>query len=97
VLSIPAPTWIDVSDIEYRRHEKSDKPPSLMVDREWACLAQRGYPLSRAQSWWPKRQPGQAVPSTVDEALRRTYGLSTPRQIVVVPDGRLTRVVGWHF
>ncbi len=88
------PEWIEVSDVTYKRHQKGDGTPSLMVQyrcglsfqRAWICFEHMGWPRQKAAEWWDRRNTGWPVPTTVDEALNRVSDLPEPVSIQVAPD-----------
>jgi DNA repair protein RadD len=99
------PEWIDVTQVQYARHDKPGKPPSLRVDywcgmsahHEWICVEHPGYPRQKAATWWATRAPGTPLPRSVDEALTHAPALRRPAQIAVRPSGRYTEVVAARF
>ena len=105
ILSGGPPQWVPVTGVNYARHEKLGKPPSLRVDyqcglnshSEWVCFEHDGYARQKAASWWANRAPGKGLPKRVDEALALTQGLKCPSQIAVKPNGRFVQIVGARF
>lgn len=99
------PTLINVKTVEYRRHEKAGKPPSLLVEysnglstaREWICLEHSGYAREKAVKWWAKRAPGLEIPKTVDEAIDHFDFLSQPTAVKIRKAGKYTEIVGYEF
>jgi DNA repair protein RadD len=103
--------WIPVSRVSVRRHVKAGKPDSLEVSyqcglsthREWVLLEYTGYPRVKACAWWNKRFPGEPVPNSVDEALKRIscdgnlMTIPCPEAIHVRPVGRYTEILGVKF
>lgn len=100
--AVVMPEWQDIAFVNYAKHEKPGKPPSLRVDyrcglrvhSEWICLEHEGYPRQKAIAWWRRRAPEVAVPDTIDEALRVCAALKHPTQICVRPSGKFTEIVG---
>ena len=105
ILSGGPPQWVPVTQVNYARHEKPGKPPSLRVDyqsgllshSEWICLEHQGYPRQKAASWWANRAAGLPLPGRVDEALAVVKQLKLPAQIAVRASGRFTEIVGARF
>lgn len=97
--------WIPVVGVRYERHKKPGSPDSMRVTyqcglnsyREWVCLQHPGYPREKACKWWSRRAPGQPIPATIDEALRRTDTLAVPTRIAVKPAGKYTEIVAVDF
>lgn len=104
ILSSPAsvPQWVPVTGVQYRRHEKPGKPPSMRVvyscglvqHSEWVTLEHEGYARGKAIQWWNKRLPGAPVPNTVEAALAQSGVLPVPTQIAVRPKGQFTEILG---
>jgi DNA repair protein RadD len=96
---------LPVTGVNYARHDKPGKPPSLRVDyltglcshSEWVCFEHPGYARQKAVSWWARRAPGLPVPQRVDEALALRTRLKPPAEIAVRPSGRFTEVVAARF
>jgi DNA repair protein RadD len=105
VLSSGEPQWLPVTAVQYTRHIKPGKPPSMRVDylsglsshSEFVCFEHPGYPRQKAASWWARRAPGLPVPKRVDDALALHTRLRAPAHIAVRPSGRYTEVVGARF
>lgn len=105
VLSSGKSQWLPVTGVNYARHDKPGKPPSLRVDyltglcshSEWVCFEHPGYARQKAVSWWARRAPGLPVPQRVDEALALRTRLKPPAEIAVRPSGRFTEVVAARF
>lgn len=108
--------WLEVSRVTYNRHEKHGGTPTMRVDywcglvkhSEWICFEHTGYPRQKACSWWNKRGPRAAVPSTVDDAIfeikeRGSWDgephdwFKEPIAIQVKPEGKYTSIVGVRF
>lgn len=99
------PEWVEVTAVEYGRHEKPDKPPSLRVEywggfsriaTEWVCLEHEGFARSKAEQWW-RRRGGVIVPTAVDDALPLARKLPAPAAIAIVREDRWWRVVDVRF
>jgi len=100
--SEPEPVFEEeITNVEYSRHEKKDKAPSLRVDyfrgfsmiaSEWICVEHTGFARQKAETWW-KRRSTEPVPGTVDEALLMINDLATPTSIGTQRDGKFLRVV----
>lgn len=103
ILSIE-PEWLEVSEVRFRKHEKTGSSPSLRVEyrvgltthREWVCFEHQGYARSKAEGWWLRRA-GAPVPQSVAEALARTGELAEPAAIRVKREGKYDSVVGYQF
>ena len=84
------PKWFDVTQVDYRRHRKFDRPDSMRVDywcgitriSEWVCFEHGGYATTKAVRWWTRRA-GADAPLTVTEALRRVQELSKPTRVKI--------------
>jgi DNA repair protein RadD len=92
-----------VNEVQYSRHEREGKTPSLRVDyfasykfiaSEWICFEHTGFPRDKAVHWWTTRSQ-EPPPATVDEALLSTSTLPIPTAIKTQRDGRWTRIVGY--
>jgi DNA repair protein RadD len=105
VLSNGKPTWLEVTDVTYSRHEKSGGFVSLKVTyrcglafhSEWVCFEHSGYPRRKAEAWWRERAPIIPVPDSVVEALTLTHLLHRPTAIAVRPTGRFTEITAYRF
>ena len=105
VVSSGKPEWLPVSRVNYARHCKPGKPPSLRVEyycginavQEWVCIEHPGYARQKAASWWANRAPGVPFPKNVDAALALMHQIRPPKEIAVRPSGRYTEVVGARF
>ena len=105
VVSSGKPEWLPVSRVNYVRHDKPGKPPSLRVEyycginavQEWVCIEHPGYARQKAASWWANRAPGVPFPKNVDAALALMHQIRPPKEIAVRPSGRYTEVVGARF
>jgi DNA repair protein RadD len=95
----------EVTRVDYRRHAKAGRPPSLRADywsglnllaSEWVCLEHIGYARTKAEQWW--RQRGhQPPPASVDEALARLPELIDPLRIATRQAGPHTEIVHHEF
>lgn len=92
---------VPVTRVEYKKHEKPGKPPSLEVSyyagltrfRDWQCFEHGGYPASEARKWW--RTAAQSKPpQTVEEALERIAELRAPTALRVWVRKRNSDVLG---
>ncbi|WP_338928362.1 DEAD/DEAH box helicase family protein [Roseomonas mucosa] len=96
------PQWVPVMSVQYRRHEKPGKPPSMRIiyscglvqHSEWQCPEHAGYAREKFVQWWRKRAPDVPVPDTVAQALAQSHVLKRPTQIAVRPEGKFTAIVG---
>lgn len=100
------PEWLEVVDVTYGFHRKSeDKPPTLRVTyttsgrqvREWVCFShpQGSFAQKKAAAWHKARRPNYPVPKNVEEALEYVY--PAPFRISVIPDGKYERIVGYDW
>lgn len=105
IMSNGEPNWKAVQDVQYDKHEKPGKPPSMLVEykvgltrwqREWICFEHTGYARRKAVMWWQRRGQ-QPVPNTVDEALSRTGEIIVPNEIALRPAGRFEEIVDYRF
>lgn len=95
----------NVTRVDYRRHAKPGKPPSLRADywsgirlvaSEWVCLEHEGYAREKAAQWWRAR--GHApTPMSVDEAIARLPELIDPLRIHTRQAGPHTEIVRHEF
>lgn len=91
---------VQVHRVDYAKHSKPGKPPSLRVTywaglisyREWVCLEHGGPAGMRAIRWWRERSSGP-VPVTVDEALEQAAELKVPRELAISFKGKYPEVV----
>jgi len=105
VVSSGKPEWLPVQRVNYARHDKPGKPPSLRVEywcginavQEWVCIEHPGYARQKAASWWANRAPGVPFPDNVEAALAVMHQIRPPKEIAVRPSGRYTEVVGARF
>lgn len=103
VAALEKPRLYMVDRVEYSKHEKAGKPPSLKVTYwcgpssfdEWVPVEdERAYIKKHAVSWFWMR--GAMCPTSVDGALDmiRSGRIPAPDNITVHPDGKYWRVVG---
>lgn len=104
ILSVE-PEWLPVSAVTYKRHSKPGGTDSMKVTyqvglsfhSEWICLDHVGFPRSKAETWWRRRDAGP-IPRTVAEALEiAEYVLARPSHIRVKREGKYDRIVGYQF
>ena len=101
-----------VERVEYARHEKEGKTPSMRVSyygpgskspyhpiaSEWVCVEHEGFARTKAESWWTRFFPGCGpCPDSVDVALEMSRSARPVEAIFTVPDGKYTRVTGYVF
>lgn len=95
---------VPVERVEYARHEKLGKPPSLRVTywaglasyREWVCLEHEGFARRKAHEWWARRSPNPP-PESVDEALDAASELVEPDEIVINTLGKYPEIIAARF
>lgn len=101
----------EVERVEYSRHEKEGKLPSLRVDyfgpssrsqwdavaSEWICVEHEGYARVKAEAWWSQRFDGLSCPTAVDEALELVSDARRVTAIWTMPEGKYTRVTAYAF
>lgn len=102
VASLEPPKAYAVTRVEYQKHTKKGKPPSLKVTywcgisnfSEWVPICdERSFIKKHAVQWFWAR--GCVCPATVDEALDmvKAYRIPDPDSITVRPDGKYWRIV----
>lgn len=95
---------VAVDSVQYSKHEKPGKPPSLRVDyqcglrrfSEWICLEHSGYAQKKAVAWWTNRT-GREAPATVDDALLQIKALPTPSKITVNEKQKYPEITDYEF
>lgn len=101
VAAIEKPRLYLVDRVEYQKHTKTGKAPSLRVTYwcgvssfdEWVPVEdERSYIKKHAVQWFWAR--GAMCPSTVEDALAMVQKLPAPDSITVRPDGKYWRVAG---
>jgi hypothetical protein len=65
--------------------------------REWVAFEHGGYPRQVAETWWRRR--GQLpIPSTVDEALRRTPEIRPVTHLKIEHEhGKFPKILAYRF
>lgn len=99
------PEWIDVHGVNYARHEKPGKPPSVRVDYQcglsrhssWWCPEHTGYARQKFVQTWQQHAPGQQVPNTVEDTLALAGQLRKPVSISVRPAGKFVEILSARF
>jgi len=100
VAALEKPRVYKVDTVEYAKHEKVGKAPSMKVTyhcgpsafSEWVPIEDdRSYVRKHAVHWFWKR--GAVCPGTVDEALQMVPRIPAPDEITVKLDGRYWRVL----
>lgn len=102
VAALEKPRVYFVDRVEYSKHEKTGKAPSLKVTYwcgpstfdEWVPIEdERAFVKKHAVQWFWAR--GMMCPANVDEALElvRASRVAAPDSITVKPDGKYWRVV----
>ena len=100
VAALEKPRFYAVDSVEYSKHEKNGKAPSLKVTYwsgpssfdEWVPIEDpRSFVKKHAVQWFWQR--GAMCPDTVDAALEMIPKIPAPDSIAVKPDGKYWRVV----
>ena len=94
------PQWLDVTNINYYRHQKIGKADSIRVEylcgltvhKEWVQVS-----YSRGKAWWYERVKGVSIPDNTDEALSRLSELPKPTKICVKKEGKYTNIAAVEF
>jgi len=98
------PDTIDVTDIEYSRHQKKGKPDSLRVDyyvsemikySQWVCIEHEGFAKRKAIQWI-KNVTDLSVFS-VDEALYKCEDFKKPSQIIIDFNDKFPKITGYVY
>jgi DNA repair protein RadD len=93
-----------VHSVNYARHEKPGKTPSLRVTyqcgmrrfSEWVCIEHAGMARAKALRWWQARSSEQP-PRTVEEALPLAWKLPSPLSITVDETGKYPEISTYEF
>jgi len=96
------PQWFKVSDIEYHRHSKRNKPDMVKVSyfvgmryfNEYICLNHTGFARNVAKNW-VKFRGGDA--DNTDDLLRQAHTLKCPSKIKVDLRGNYPVIVDASF
>jgi len=106
VIADDLPKIVDfaVDRVDYMRHDKPGKPPSMKVTyycglrrfSQWVCFEHSGYAYHKACGWWNERAPSP-VPTTVDEALGRVAEIAIPKSIKVWINCEHPEVLGYEL
>lgn len=100
VAALEHPRVYVVDSVEYSKHEKNGKAPSLKVTywcgpscfNEWVPIEDpRSFVKKHAVQWFWQR--GAMCPDTVDAALEMIPKIPAPDRISVKPDGKYWRVL----
>jgi len=105
------PTRREIDSVEFSRHEKEGKTPSMRVDyfgpgtrsrwdavaSEWVCIEHEGFARQKADAWWRQFFPGVPCPDVLDVALAVAPHARKVKAIWTQPDGKYTRVTGYEF
>lgn len=94
----------DVTGVEYGRHEKPGKVPSLRVTyrcglrrfSEWVCVEHLGLAGQKAAKWFAARGI-RDCPRTVDDALAVADALPQPIRITVDETNKYPEIIGHEF
>lgn len=101
---LPIIADFNVIDVQYVKHTKIGKPPSLRVSYicglrrfdQWICLEHPGYAGHKAGMWW--HEMGHTpVPSSIDEALQRVAELRKPALLRVWINTKHPEVMSYEF
>ena len=102
---IQKPECLIVDEIEYRLHQKKNKPTCLRVIyscglsevSEFVCPEHGGYAAQKARQWWAKHGGRTPHPATSEEALNRTNEIIETSKIWVINEGRFDRIVSFNL
>lgn len=108
ILGDAEPTVFEVLDIQYSKHHKKDRPPTMRVDytlrcngktlpdtvSEWIAFESSFRAAQVAAEWWDTRTE-LPMPKTVDDALMYCVfgGVAEPRLVKARHDGQYWRIV----
>ena len=101
---VPQIDTFKVDEIEYTRHDKAGKPPSMKVTyqcgllffNEWVCFEHEGYPGVKAKRWWEERAETE-VPESTNDALSRIDELEEPISLRVWHNQRYPEILAAMF
>ena len=100
VAALQQPKVYTVDSVEYERHDKAGKSPSLKVTywcgptgfNEWVPVCDpRAFVKKHAIYWFYSR--GFTCPATVEDAIALVPSIPAPDTITVKPDGKYFRVI----
>jgi len=96
----------NVSLIQYRTHQKTGSPPSMLVSyyvnnglrmfKKWICFEHPGVAGRKAKEWWAIHSDAEP-PETVEQALQRTNELKQPKTIKVWINTKYPEIVSYEF
>lgn len=98
--------WFTVDRVEYHRHEKDGKTPTLRVEyvcgvnrfKEWVCLEHPpGFARGKAVDWWKKRYDGTTIPDSIELAIYFSDVLRRPIRIRTRMEDKYWRITGYDF
>lgn len=101
---LPLVDVFPVQRIEYKRHNKQGRPPSMRVYyysglrrfSEWVCFEHGGYAQRKAREWWHERAATE-VPTTIDECVMRSEELRVPKKIRVWVNKQHPEILSHEF
>lgn len=96
---------VPVTRVEYKKHNKPGRPPSLEVSyyagltrfRDWWCLEHEGWPAQEARRSWRNASGGSKPPETIDEAMERLGDLRAPVSLRVWIKPKHSDVLGVSY
>ena len=112
VLSSTKPEVVEVAQVNYKKHTKrgkTDQTPTMRVEyvnamgqvfaKEWVSIeGPNSFAKMKAGAWWKMRRPyGDAPPVTVDQALEVADGLTRPRAVAIIKQGKYNEVMGYDW
>ncbi len=100
-----APVWIEVSAVDYRRHQKAGRPDSVQVRyraglewvSEWWCPEHGGY---AAEKTWARLRAGGwsgPRPGTVTELLAGVDSLRVPAALQLTRSGKYLEIKKYRY
>lgn len=100
------PEEIPVKAVDYQTHRKRDAPDDhprtmrvtydtgLHSYSEWVCVEHTGFARRKADTWWGERTTSP-LPRSADVAVDLADHLPTPDAVLVLPNGKYKRIVGY--
>lgn len=101
IMGSAPPEWLRVTERTFARHEKADKPPSVVTKyrcgfvthKNWLCPEHEGKARGKSWRFWSQHGGALPFPQTVDEWLKRAGELRGTAEICVRPDGKYIEIV----